>query len=118
VHQLGRDQPNSTKELHDIATRHTSGEDVVRAVFVLGEEKMVLNGSRVAPSKATSKVAKKSDKGGKKGQKRHPRRVTFMTSGNNYNKDADGSNEEYVTATEHDFKHQAQQLNDHFEKLL
>jgi hypothetical protein len=33
-------------------------------------------------------------------------------------KEAGDSDEEYVTATERDLKHQAHQLKDHFEKLL
>jgi hypothetical protein len=35
VHELGRRQPSTTKELLDIATRHASGEEVVRAAFIL-----------------------------------------------------------------------------------
>jgi hypothetical protein len=34
VHELGRDQPRTTKELLDITTRHTSGDEVVGAVFI------------------------------------------------------------------------------------
>jgi hypothetical protein len=29
VHELGRDKPKTMKELLDITTRHTSGEEVV-----------------------------------------------------------------------------------------
>jgi hypothetical protein len=34
MHELGCDQPKTTKELLDIATRHASGEEAIRAVFV------------------------------------------------------------------------------------
>jgi hypothetical protein len=69
VHELSHDWPNTTKGLFDIATRHVSGEEGVRAVFVLGDGKMVHSRSRVAPSKATCKGARKGDKGGKNGKR-------------------------------------------------
>jgi hypothetical protein len=34
VHELGQDQPKTTKKLLNIATRHASGEEVVGAIFV------------------------------------------------------------------------------------
>jgi hypothetical protein len=34
VHELGRDQPKTKKELLDNATRHASGEEAVGAIFV------------------------------------------------------------------------------------
>jgi hypothetical protein len=34
VHELDHDQQKTTKELLDIATRHASGEEAVRAIFV------------------------------------------------------------------------------------
>jgi hypothetical protein len=34
MHELSCDQPKTTKELLDIATRHASGEEAIRAVFV------------------------------------------------------------------------------------
>jgi hypothetical protein len=37
VHKLGREQPKTSKELLDIATRHVSGEEVVGAAFTLAE---------------------------------------------------------------------------------
>jgi hypothetical protein len=46
-----------------------------------------------------------------------PQWVTVATSNNADNKEADDFEEEYVVATEHDFKHQAWQPKDHFEKL-
>jgi hypothetical protein len=44
---------------------------------------------------------------GKKGQNQCPWRVTVTTSGNDDNKEADDSNEEYVAVTMCDFKLQA-----------
>jgi hypothetical protein len=41
-----------------------------------------------------------------------------MTSSNDDDKEADGSNEEYFTTVEHSFKHQERQPKDHFEILL
>jgi hypothetical protein len=58
VHELGRDQPNTTKKLLDIATRHASGEEAVQVAFALGSEKTVPDDSRAALSKATSKGTK------------------------------------------------------------
>jgi hypothetical protein len=46
VHELGRDHSKTKKQLLDIATQHTSREEVVRAIFVQGDGKMILNGSR------------------------------------------------------------------------
>jgi hypothetical protein len=34
VHELGRDQPKTMKELLNISTRHASGEEEVRAIFI------------------------------------------------------------------------------------
>jgi hypothetical protein len=62
----------TTKELLEIVVWHASGEEAVRVVFILGDEKMAPGSSWPVPSKATSKGAKKCAKGGKKGRKRHP----------------------------------------------
>jgi hypothetical protein len=67
VHELSCYQPKATKKLLDIATRHTSGEEVVRAAFVLGNVKAVAGGSRAPPLKVTIKGARKGTKGGRKG---------------------------------------------------
>jgi hypothetical protein len=73
VHELSHDQPNTTKELPDTVTRHATGEEAVGAAFVLGNGKMAPDRSRVVPSKATNRGAKKGAKDGKNGQMRHPR---------------------------------------------
>jgi hypothetical protein len=83
-----------------------------------GDRKMDPGSSQAAPPKATSKGAKKGAKGDKKGQKRRPQQVTVTTSCDNNNNEVDGSNKEYVAAAEHDFKRQARQPKDYFEKLL
>jgi hypothetical protein len=104
VHELGRDQSDTTKELRDITTRHASGEEAAMTVFVLGDRKMVPSNSWATPSKATSKGTMKGAKGDKKGQNQRPRWVAVTTSGNNGNKEANGSDEEYVTSVKHNFK--------------
>jgi hypothetical protein len=92
VHELSRDQPKTTKELLDNATKHASSEEAVWAVFVQSGGKAAPSGGRGAPTKATDK-------------------------GDN-EKDAGDSNKEFVAAVEHDFKRQAWQPTDHIEKLL
>jgi hypothetical protein len=68
--------------------------------------------SQATPSKAIGKRVK----GGKMRQMRYPRRVAVAT--NDDDKEVDGSDKDYVMAIEHDFKHQAHQPNNHFEKHL
>jgi hypothetical protein len=118
VHELIRDQPNTTMELLNIITRHASGEEVVEAVFVVGDGKTVPSSSREAPSKATNKGTKKGTKSSKKGQKWHPGRVAIATSSNDNDKEVDGSDDEYVAATERNFKLQARQPKHYFKKPL
>jgi hypothetical protein len=62
VHELGPEQPKTTKELLDIATRHNSGREAVEAPFILGNEKAATSGGQAAPSKATVKGVKKGQK--------------------------------------------------------
>jgi hypothetical protein len=80
VHELGREQPKTTKQLLNIATRHASGEEVVEAAFVLGNARTASNGGRAASTKATVKSARKGAKGGKKGQKHRPCCIAIMAS--------------------------------------
>jgi hypothetical protein len=117
VHEIDRDPPKTTKELLDIATRHASSEEAVGAGFVLGNMKTAVSSSRAAPSKATVKSTRKGAKGGKKGQKWHPRCVAIMASDDNDEEKADDSGKEYVMAVKHDFKHKTWQQKDHFKKL-
>jgi hypothetical protein len=105
VHELSREPSKTTKELLDIATRHASSEEAVRATFILGNTKAAASGGRAAPSKATTKSVRKGAKGDKKGQKRRPRHVTVAASNDVGDEKADDSDEGYVTATEHDFMH-------------
>jgi hypothetical protein len=67
VHELGREQPRTTKELLDIVTRHASGEEAVGAAFVLGNAAAAVDGGRTPPTKATTKGTRKGAKGGRKG---------------------------------------------------
>jgi hypothetical protein len=120
VNELDRDQPKTTKELLDIATKNASCEEAVGAVFVQGDGKAAPSGNRGAPLKAAGKGAKRSAKGNKRGPKRWPQCIAVVTScdrGDN-DKEADNSDEELVAAAERNFKLQAWQPVDHFEKLL
>jgi hypothetical protein len=72
VHELGHDQPKTTKVILDIATWHTSSEEAVEAIFVQGDGKMTPDGSRGAPPNAASKGTKRRAKGSKKGAKAVP----------------------------------------------
>jgi hypothetical protein len=44
VHELGHEQPKTTKELLDIVTQHAFGEEAVGAAFILGNAKVAANG--------------------------------------------------------------------------
>jgi hypothetical protein len=89
--------------------KHTSGEEAVGATFVLGNVKVATGGSLTAPPKATTKGSQKGAKGGKKKQKWCPRHVVVATSNDCNDKEVHESSEEYIMATEHDFKRQAWQ---------
>jgi hypothetical protein len=69
-HELGREQPRTTKELLDIATSHASSKEVMGADIILGNAKTTASGGWVVPTKATDNIARKRTKGGMKGQKR------------------------------------------------
>jgi hypothetical protein len=103
------------KELLDIATWHTSGEEVVEAIFIRGDDKMAHGrshgGHHPKPPAKVPKVAKM-------GNSSTPQWVVVTTSYNNADKKAGGSDKEYIMVDECDFKRQAQQSNDHFEKLV
>jgi hypothetical protein len=63
LHELGHEQPKTTKELLDIATRHASGEEAVGATFILYNAKMAAGGVQVVPTKTTVKSSRKCAKG-------------------------------------------------------
>jgi hypothetical protein len=65
VHELGYDQPKTTKELLNITTRHAFGKVVVGAIFVPGDGSSVPSSSRGVPLKAAGKGTKRSVKGNK-----------------------------------------------------
>jgi hypothetical protein len=109
VHELCHDQPKTMKELLDITTRHASGKEAARAVFIQ-------NSGKVAPGKGV----KRGTKSNKRGPKRRPQWVMITTSydkGDN-DKDVGDSDEELIAAAECDFKLLARQPANHFEKLL
>jgi hypothetical protein len=107
VHELGRDQPKTTKELLDITTRHALVEEVVRAIFVQGNGKAAPNGGRGVSLKAAGMGTKRSTKGNRRGPKHRSQRVTVAMSGDegDNNKEVDDSDEELIAAAERDFKH-------------
>jgi hypothetical protein len=108
------------KELLDIATRHTSCEEAVGAIFVQSSGKVIPGGDRGTSTIATDKGTKRGIKNDKRGPRRRPQRVAVTASceEDNNAKDVDDSDEELVAAAEHDFKRQARLPVDHFEKLL
>jgi hypothetical protein len=57
VHELSHEQPKTTKELLDIATRHASNKEEVGATFILGNARAAANCGRAVPTKATVKGA-------------------------------------------------------------
>jgi hypothetical protein len=69
VHKVSRNQPNTMKELLNIATRHASSEEVVRAIFIRDSGKVALGGGRGVPVKMIGKGAKRSAKSDKRGLK-------------------------------------------------
>jgi hypothetical protein len=100
VHELGHEQPKTTKDLLDIGTRHTSGEEAVGAAFTMGNAKAADEGGRAAPSKVTIKGARKGGKGGKKWLKQCPQCVPITASDDSDNEKVDDSSEEYAVAVE------------------
>jgi hypothetical protein len=81
----------------DITTRHTSGEEVVGATFVLGNMEVTANGGRVVPSKATTK-------GARKGKRSQPCHVAIGADNGIGNEEASDFSEECVAAARRDFK--------------
>jgi hypothetical protein len=120
VHELGHEQPKTTNELLDIATRHAFGEEEVETVFIQSSRKATLSGNRGMSTTATDKGTKRSIKSDKQGPRRRPHRVTVAANrdDDDNDKDANDSDEELMAAIEHDFKHQARLPVDHFEELL
>jgi hypothetical protein len=120
VHELGREQPKTTKELLNIATRHASGKEAVMAVFVQNGGKAATGSGRGASTIAADKGTKRSTKSDKRGPRQRTQLVMAIASydEDNNNKGASDSDEELVAIAEHDFKHQARPPVDNFEKLL
>jgi hypothetical protein len=72
VQQLGHEQPKTTKELLNIATRHASSEEAVRAIFVQSSGKTTLGGGRQALATTVDKGTKRGVRNDKRGPKRKP----------------------------------------------
>jgi hypothetical protein len=75
VHELGCEQPKTTKELLNITTRHASGEEVVGTTFTLVSTDTATGGGRATPTSTTTRSTKKGAKGRKKGQNLQLREV-------------------------------------------
>jgi hypothetical protein len=70
VNELGCEQPKTTKELLNIATRHASGEEAVGGVFVQGGGMAVPSGHRgtsVATTDKGRRGASRATRGGQDG---------------------------------------------------
>jgi hypothetical protein len=106
VHELSRDQPKTTKDLLDIATRHTSGEEVVGAIFVQSSGKAAPGSGWGGGTKAADKCKKSGARSDKRGPKQWPQGVTVATSNDECDNDKDtgDSDEELIAAAERDFK--------------
>jgi hypothetical protein len=118
VHELGREQPKTTRELLDIMTRHASNEETVGATFILGNVEVAADGGRTAPTKATVKGAWKSTKGSEKRQKQGPRRIAIVAGKGRGDKGVGDFDEECIAIAKRGFKCQMRPPKDHFEKLL
>jgi hypothetical protein len=120
VYELGHEQPKTTKELLDIATRHTSGKEAVGAALVQGGSKAVLSGGQGTSAGATDKGTKRGIKSDKRGTRRQPQRVMVAASCDEEmnNKNTSDSDEELLAATELDFKCPVWSRMDHFKKVL
>jgi hypothetical protein len=108
VHDLGREQPTTIKELLDITTQHATSEEAVGDAFILDNVKVT----------ATAMGARKGTKGGKTGLKWRPHRIALVASNDDSDEKAYDSSEECVALVEREFKHQMRRPKDHFEKLL
>jgi hypothetical protein len=106
VHELSCDQPKTTKELLDIASKHAYSEEAVGAVSMQSSEKATPSGRQGTPAKASDKGAKIGARSDKRGPMWRPQQVTVATSGDggDNDKDVDDSDEELIAAAEHDLK--------------
>jgi hypothetical protein len=80
VHKLDHEQPKTTKELLNIATWHALGEEAVGAAFTLVNTGMSIGIDQATPTNAIVKSTERGAKGGKKGQKCHPRHLAIVTN--------------------------------------
>jgi hypothetical protein len=120
VLKLGREQSKPTKELLHIATRHTSGKEAVRVVFIQGSGKVALGGAWGASTIAIEKGTKWGIKSDRREPRRWPQRIMVATSRDEENNDKDVGDydEELMAAAEHDFKREVQLPVDHYKELL
>jgi hypothetical protein len=69
------------------------GEEAIRTAFTLAEVGVAASGGQTAPPNITVRGTKKGPKGGKKGQKCHPRHLTSMANNSNFRDEIKNSNE-------------------------
>jgi hypothetical protein len=118
VHELDNEQPKTTKELCNIATRHASGEEVVGSTFTLVNTGTTVGGGQAIPTNVTVRSTKMGAKGRKKGQKHRSHYLATVTNNDGVGEEIEDSDKEFVATTEHDFKRRTRPPKDHFEKIL
>jgi hypothetical protein len=118
VHEIGREQPKTTNELLNIATRLASGEEAVRAAFTLVNVGTAVGGCWATLTNVTLRSTKRGAKGGKKGQEHRPRRLAMVTNHGSTGEEIENSDEEFMATAERDFKRRTRLPKDHFEKIL
>jgi hypothetical protein len=67
VHELSHKELKTTKELLDITTRHTSSEEVVRAIFIQSGGRAASGGGWGASTTVNDKGTKRGIKSDKRG---------------------------------------------------
>jgi hypothetical protein len=83
VHELGREQPKTTKELLDITTRHSLGEEAVEATCMMISAGTATSGGWATPTSTAVRSTKKAAKGRKKGQKHRLHHLATVSSNGN-----------------------------------
>jgi hypothetical protein len=87
VHELDCEQPKTTMELLDIATRHASGEEAVGASFTLVNVGTVVGGGRATRTSATVRSTKRGAKDRKKEQKHRLCHLATVTNNDGVGKE-------------------------------
>jgi hypothetical protein len=118
VHELSHELPKTTKDLLNIATRHSSGDEAVGAAFTLVSAGMAAGGGWATPTSTIVRSTKKGAKGEKKGKKHRPCRLATMASNGDAGEEFRNSDKEFVAPAECHFKRHTRLPKDSFEKIL